>query len=226
MYRLHIYLFRQCVVILGGLLTLIVGILLLERLLRIADILSQSPGRASEAGAMMFNLVPHYLGIGIPAALFLAVLFTVNNLSRTGELVSMLSTGKSLFSISRPFFLLGILLALLSILVTGYLQPLSRYEYRKIVYSVGQSSVETMFQEGKFVTTNGWTVWTREVDRETGLLKDSFILDRRDPEKERYFVAATGRLKRSNGFVSEVTFDAGMGATIHDRRGVVAARGV
>ncbi len=214
MQRIQRYLLGQTLGVLGGLLALIVGILLLERLLRIADLVSRSPGKLSEAGLMLVNLVPHYLGIAIPAAFFLAVLITVSRLSRTGELVSIWGFGKSLFTISRPFMFLAILLAGALLIVSGFLQPLSRYEYRHTVAKVSQSSPETAFQEGKFVEAGNWTVWTRQVSRDSGALQDSFIVERPENGPERIIAAQTGTLKSQDGNVAQIQLDEGMGATV------------
>ncbi len=214
MQRIQRYLLGQCLTVTFGLIILTVSILLLERLLRIADLLSQSPGKFSEAFGMLVNLVPHYLGIALPASLFLSILITVNRISQSGELVSTWSFGRSLLFISRPFILLGLVFSGLSLLVTGYLQPLSRYEYRQIVNSISNSSIETVFQESKFVTLDGWTVWTQQVDRDDGMLQDSFILEDRPNGSQRVIVSESGKLRRQGGRVVQIQLDAGMGASI------------
>ena len=218
MQRIHRYLLRQCIEIMAGLTLLIVGILMLERLFRIADILSQSPGQLSQALTMIASLVPHYLGIALPAAFFLAVLLTINRVSRSGELVTMWGAGVSLVSISRPFMLMSTALVALYLVVTGIAQPLARFEYRKTISSLAQTNIETMFQEGKFIVTDQWIVWTDGVDRGGGNLKDSFILELGGDGMERIIVAASGQLVRQGKRVSEIKLDAGMGANVKEGR--------
>lgn len=214
MQRIQRYLFKESLGVFAGLLLLIVCILLLERLLRIADFVSRSPGKISEAGEMLVNLVPHYAGIGIPAAVFLAILITVSRISRSGELVATWGAGKSLLMISKPFMLLAVIMAAVLLVVSAYFQPVSRYQYRSLVNSITTSSVETVFSEGKFVEAEDWTVWTENVDRTTGAMTSSFILERRTDGSRRIIVSETGNLRRADGAIVELQLDAGMGADL------------
>ncbi|MDJ0919926.1 MAG: LptF/LptG family permease [Henriciella sp.] len=214
MQRIQRYIFSECTRVFGGLLLLIVSILLLERLLRIADLVSRSPGNLSEAVYMLANLIPHYAGIGIPAAFFLAVLITVSRISRSGELVAVWSMGKSLFMISKPFMIMAIILASVLLITSAILQPLSRYQYRGLVNSIAESSIETVFIEGKFVEAEDWTIWTENVDRSTGALESSFILERYPDGGKRVIVAESGALVRNGGSIDELQLDNGMGADL------------
>ncbi|GAB5454711.1 MAG: LptF/LptG family permease [Henriciella sp.] len=216
MQRIQRYIFGECTRVFFGLLLLVVSILLLERLLRIADLVSRSPGNFGEAVYMLANLVPHYAGIGIPAAFFLAVLITVSRISRSGELVAVWGMGKSLFMISKPFMIMAALLASALLITSGILQPLSRYEYRSLVNSIAESSIETVFIEGKFVEAEDWTVWTEDVDLATGELTSSFILERLPDGRQRIISAATGALVRENGTISEIQLETGMGADLSE----------
>ena len=214
MQRIQQYIFGECGRAFLGLLLLVVSILLLERLLRIADLVSRSPGNFNEAVFMLANLVPHYAGIGIPAAFFLAVLITVSRISRSGELVAIWGMGKSLFMISKPFMLMAVLLAGALLITSAILQPLSRYQYRSLVNSIAESSIETIFIEGKFVEAEDWTVWTENVDRSNGRLDSSFILERQEQGRQRVIVAESGILVRDGGTISEIQLENGMGADI------------
>jgi len=214
MQRIQRYIFSECTRVFGGLLLLVVSILLLERLLRIADLVSRSPGNFGEAVFMFANLIPHYAGIGIPAAFFLAVLITVSRISRSGELVAGWGIGKSLFMISKPFMIMAALLATALLITSAILQPISRYEYRSLVNSIAESSIETVFIESKFVEAEDWTVWTERVDRGTGALANSFILERTSEGGKRMIVAESGALVRSGGVIQEIQLNTGMGAEV------------
>lgn len=214
MQHIQRYIFGECTRVFCGLLLLVVSILLLERLLRIADLVSRSPGNFGEAAYMLANLVPHYAGIGIPAAFFLAVLITVSRISRSGELVAVWGTGKSLFMISKPFMLMAVFLASALLITSGILQPLSRYEYRSLVNSIAETSIENVFIEGKFVEANEWTVWTENVDLSSGELSSSFIVERLSGGGQRIISAADGAIVRENGTISEIQLVAGMGAEL------------
>lgn len=214
MLRIQRYLLSQFIGIFAGILLLIVTILLFERLLRIADIVSRSPNSANEALWMVVNLIPHYLGIGIPAAFFLAVLVTIQRLSLSGEIVSIWGNGKSLFMISRPFIYFAVVLSGLLIIITGFLQPHTRYNYRNLVNSVVQTSLTTVFQEGKFIRSGNLYIWTGNVERDSGELGPTIILQRQESGEEQLVFAREGMLLREDGEANRVELRNGSGFSV------------
>ena len=90
------YLFRDCLRLFAGLCGLVLSILLVERLIRIVEVVANSENGEVASFRMIIDLVPHYLQLAIPAALFLAMIISIDRLSRSGELVTMLSAGLSL----------------------------------------------------------------------------------------------------------------------------------
>src|SRR3546814_13498213 len=81
------------------------------------------------------DLVPHYLVLALPAGFFIAVFVSVARLSEENELDAMLASGLSIYRLSRPYIVAGCVFAVLSILIFGFLQPYSRYDYRAILYT-------------------------------------------------------------------------------------------
>lgn len=215
MRRLDIYLLKQCVQVVVGLTALALGVLLLERLLRIFELVSNTTDTMSAAARMLLNLIPYYLGLAIPVALFLGVLITVDRVSRTGELSASLAAGVSMFQIVRPFMVIAGTLALVSFVVMGFLQPLGRYDFRATVDRVEQTSDEAAFQEGKFAQNGRFVFWTE--DRTGGdRLGPIFILEEGLPgDAARITTAPSGRI--SQGVLEDetrITLNTGQGITI------------
>ena len=67
------YLLRLLVWPIVGCLGVTVIALLLERVLRLLDVLSQSSARFGYVTSLAANLVPHYLGLALPVAFFVAL---------------------------------------------------------------------------------------------------------------------------------------------------------
>ena len=215
MRRLDIYLLKQCVQVVVGLTLLALGVLLLERLLRIFELVTNTDDTIGAAARMLLNLIPYYLGLAIPVALFLGVLITVDRVSRTGELSASLAAGVSMFDILRPFMLIAGVLALVSLLVMGFLQPLGRYDFRATVDRVEQTSDEAVFQEGKFAQSGKFVFWTE--DRSGGdRLGPVFILEEDTANAaERITTAPSGRIGR--GVLEDetrITLNTGQGITV------------
>jgi lipopolysaccharide export system permease protein len=109
--------------------------LLLERTLRLLDMLAASNERFGFVAQLAVNLVPHYIGLTLPAAFFLALVVVINRLNQASEIDALLAAGVSLTRIAAPYLCIAAALAGVSLLVFGYLQPYSRYAYRAVLHS-------------------------------------------------------------------------------------------
>jgi len=157
--QLNQYIMRSALRTIGGLVLFALAVLLLERLLRIFEVVSSSTRPASDATQMVINLLPHYLGIAIPMALMLGTIITIDRMSRSSELTSAFGSGVSLFHMTKPFILISIVLMGFNLVLEGYMQPIGRYGYREVVHSVGQKSFAAVLREGKFTKVGRTTFY-------------------------------------------------------------------
>lgn len=155
--RLNTYLFKRASIAIGGLVVFACCVLLLERLLRIFEVVTTSTQPASDASNMIVSLLPYYLGIAVPMALMLGTIITVDRFSRSSELTAALGAGVSLTHMTRPFLAIAAILAVGSILIEGWLQPLGRYQYRTVENTVKQTSFTAALREGTFTTVGSRT---------------------------------------------------------------------
>ncbi|MEL7481016.1 MAG: LptF/LptG family permease, partial [Pseudomonadota bacterium] len=190
----QLYILKVMTPILVGTVVLAIGVFLLERLLKVFEVVSASGEAAAPAARMLFDLVPYALSLALPVGLFLAVLLTVDRLSRSGELAAMSGAGISLAAVLVPMLQVAGGLSVLTLLNDGYLQPLGRYDYRATIHRLEQTTFEAAFQEGKFAGIGSRVFWTE--DRGSGdRLGQVFILegDQRE-EASRLTTAPAGRI--------------------------------
>jgi lipopolysaccharide export system permease protein len=154
---LNQYLFGRAVKTVGGLIIFAMVVLLLERLLRIFQVVATSSKPASDATNMVVNLLPHYLGIAIPMALLLGIIITMDRLSKSSELIAGLGAGVSLMHITRPFLFIAAVLAVFTVFIEGYFQPVGRYNYRQVEHSIKQTSYAAALREGTFTEVGNRT---------------------------------------------------------------------
>jgi len=154
---LNKYLLRKAAITITGLIVFAICVLLLERLLRIFQIVSNSVNPAQDASTMIVNLLPYYLGMAVPMALLLGVIITVDRFSRSSELTSALGSGVSLFHMTKPFILLAAILSIVAFIVESIMIPVGRYEYRHAVHKVKQQSFTAALREGTFTTVGNRT---------------------------------------------------------------------
>ncbi|MGB0906710.1 MAG: LptF/LptG family permease [Maricaulaceae bacterium] len=155
--RLNQYLLKKALISIGGLIVFAIVVLLLERLLRIFEIVSNSSNPAGDAGSMVINLLPHYLGMAVPMALLLGVIITIDQFSRSSELTAALGAGVSLTHMTKPFMFIAAFLAVATLFIEGYMQPVGRYNYRQVVHVVKQQSFTAALREGTFTNVGNRT---------------------------------------------------------------------
>lgn len=119
---------------LGIALAIVLVSLVLERILRLFDIVSLHGGPVTLVWEMALYLVPHYLGLALPAGFFLSIFLQVTRLGDDNEIDALLGCGLSPARFAMPFLASALLLMAVSIVLFGYAQPYSRYAYRAVYY--------------------------------------------------------------------------------------------
>lgn len=188
--------------------------LLLERVRRLFDMLAQTGGPVQTVAELTANLVPHYLGLALPAAFFLSVFFVMARLNDDSELDALLSSGVSITRLSRPFFVTGCAFGLLALLLFGFVQPHSRYAYRSLMHTASNQEWDVRAQPDTFVHIKDGLVLTADYVDWTGRHLEGVLLRQVIPAGERVTTAAVGEiglsqdrkrllLKLDNGVVVE-----------------------
>lgn len=170
------YLLRQLVASLAVCIGTVLIALLLERLLRLFDILAQNSQALPAVAQLIACLVPHYLGLALPAAFFVALFIVIARLSDDNELDAYLAGGLSISRLTRPFLLAALLLAVLSVGLFGYLQPYARYTYRAVLHAALNAGWDARLQAGTFVSPGrGYTLTADGVDATGRQLQRVFV---------------------------------------------------
>jgi lipopolysaccharide export system permease protein len=156
--------------------------LLLERMVRIMDMLVNQGGPIVLVLKLLANLVPHYLGVALPLALFLGVMIAATRLSADGELDGLQSAGISLNRLLWPLLSLSTILTLCMFATTGWLQPHTRYQYRALLYVATSSMVDLAIEKG--ATFNRFGDYTIVVDDivDRGLTLRGVFIHKIDPQ--------------------------------------------
>ena len=191
--RLNRYILKNALISIGGLVIFACCVLLLERLLRIFQLVSNSTTPGADASRMIVNLLPYYLGMALPLALLLGTILTIDKLSKSSELTAALGAGVSLFHMTKPFILIAIILSGLTVFVDGYLQPVGRYKYRQTAHFVKQQSYTAALREGTFTGIDDQTFFAG-TDGENGAIGPIFIygVERNSDGSAGYSIATAG----------------------------------
>ena len=132
--------------------TLIVAamLLVLDRMLRLFQFVATEGGPISVVWRMLANLLPEYLGLGIPIGLLLGILLAFRRLATSSELDVMRGVGMSYTRLLRVPYMYAIVLALLNLAIVGYLQPVSRYYYENLRFELRTGALGASIKVGEF----------------------------------------------------------------------------
>lgn len=190
------YILRQLVV---GTLLVAAGlavILWLTQSLRLIEmIISKGLGMGTFISMTML-LMPSFLVIVLPIALFAVILFTYNRLNSDRELVVMRAAGLGPFALARPALILAVLLTAITFILTLYVAPVSVENFRETRWKVRNDVAGVVIEAGAFnELQDGLTVYVRETGPD-GVLTGLMIHDERDPEAPVTVMAERGALVR------------------------------
>jgi lipopolysaccharide export system permease protein len=188
------YVLRQVLMPLGASLAIGLLMLLAERLVRLLD---NTLGKNNSFGAvfeLLAYLVPHYLGTAVPAALFIGLLFGFSKLSKSNELDAMLAAGIGLHRLAWPVFLLAMIFTLASLLIFGWLQPVTRYAYRSLIFDITSVDAFYLAEEGVFMQSGSRTFILDQLDRSDSTFKRIFLFEDRGAKGSETLTASNGVL--------------------------------
>ena len=177
--RIDRYIFRE--ILTPTLISLIVFtfVLLGGRILFLSELILNKGVPPGEVFQLIWNLLPIFLVITLPLALFLGVLIGYSRLSRENEITAFKASGISLMSLFRPV----LLISLVAIGCTGYLtlvaEPRAKIEFRDKVFDIVQERANVGIASQVFNNDiPGITLYVDKVER-SGDLHSVFISDER-----------------------------------------------
>jgi lipopolysaccharide export system permease protein len=169
-------------------------VLLAERMVRLLDTILGKKNSFAVVFELLAYLVPHYLGLAVPAALFLGLLFGFSKLSKDSELDAFMASGVGISRLTRPVVLLSLLLTAISIFIIGWAQPHTRYAYRSVLFDVRNIDVFYLAEEGVFMQAGTRTFIIDKLERSTNAFDRIFLFDYRGPAGSETVTATHGKL--------------------------------
>ena len=139
-------------------------------------------------------LLPNFLVVVLPIALFLVVLFIYNKMYVDHELVVAQAAGVSRWAIAAPAFFVAALCTVISFMLTLYYGPLSMRAFKELHWSVRQDISQVLLHAGRFNHIGkGLTFYVRERDA-NGYLRGILVHDKRDEDMPVTVLAERGKI--------------------------------
>lgn len=144
-------------------------------------------------------LVPSYLSIISPIALFAVTLFTYNRLIADRELIIMRATGLSPLQLAKPVILIGTLFTIFGFYISMVLVPAAVTDFREMRWKIQHDVSHLLIQEGEFNdVVKGVTVYIRAKNGD-GTLDGIILSDRHSPNSDILLLAKSGRIVYRDG---------------------------
>jgi lipopolysaccharide export system permease protein len=125
-------------------------LLLLEKMLRLFDFVVSEGGPVNVVWRMLANLVPEYLGLGIPIGLMLGVLFAFRRLALSSELDALRSVGLGYGRLLRVPYLFTFVLLAANLFIIGFVQPRAQYAYEGLRFELRSGALGASIRVGEF----------------------------------------------------------------------------
>ncbi len=157
--------------------------------------------------------LPNVIRVVLPVAAFAASVYATNRLSSESELVVVQAMGFSSFRLARPVLVFGLIVALLTGILSNILVPISESRLSERSAEIRNNITARFLTEGEFLhPTDGITFYIREITPQ-GELKDVFMSDSRDPGNQVIYTAKNAFLVHEDSGPKLVMFD-GMAQTL------------
>jgi lipopolysaccharide export system permease protein len=184
------------------------GILWLTQSLRFVELTVNKGASVATFIKITFLVMPNFLTIILPVALFTVTLFTYNKLISDRELVVLRAAGLSHWALARPAMILAWINVFLGLVLNLWVIPWSNEAFHKLQYQLRSTATGVMLQEGQFTqVSKGLTVYVRARDPE-GELLGLIIHDRTHPDRVVTTLAERGALvQNEDGTPSVLLFN-------------------
>jgi lipopolysaccharide export system permease protein len=190
---LNLYLCREIAVpFLLGMATF-TSVLLMGRLMKLADLVVAKGVPLSDIGRMVVYLLPYFCVVTIPMAFLLALLLAFGRLSADSEVTAMKGCGIGLYGMLPPVLVCAGVAYLATALIAVYAVPWGNGSFKKLVYSVVQSHANMTIKERVFNDDlPGVVLYVDRYRKDEGVMNGILIQDERNPEEPTTIFAEKG----------------------------------
>lgn len=163
MHRVTRYMVNQiATVTLFATVVLCLAVLLVQSV-RLVDLIVNRGVGLSQFGYMASLMIPRFVALVMPIALFGATLFTYNRMINDSELVVLRSAGLSTAGLARPALIVALGASAVCFAMTLYLMPAAAKELRYHLEETRSQWGAALLQEGKFTNIgDAATMFVRE----------------------------------------------------------------
>lgn len=218
------YMARLIAVPLFSTLVIAAMLLVLDRMLRLFDFVATEGGPVGVVWKMLANLLPEYLGLGIPIGLMLGILLAFRKLASQSELDVLRGVGMSYSRLLRVPYMYTIALAALNLAIVGFIQPTARYAYEELRFELRSGALGASIKVGEFTSFGDDMTMRIEESRDNGADLSGIFVNFRSKDQSWYAATAEkGQFLRTDD-PNTIIFRLTRGALVHNSPGFTQPR--
>lgn len=205
--RLTGSIFRQLSTGLFLVATVLTVVIWLTQSLRFVDMIINHGATAGTFVQLTILLIPSFLTIVLPVALFMTIVFIYSRMTSDRELVIMSASGLSPLQLAKPVLILCGIVMFLTYAINLFFMPESYRMFGELKWHMRYSLSQIVLEDGKFNSLGDKaTVYIRE-RTSNNELKGIFYHDERDPGAPFTLMAKRGSLIKTDDGAQIVMFE-------------------
>src|SRR3989338_2815417 len=126
-------------------------VLLIGNIIQIANLVINKGVDMISVLKLFLYLIPWLLSFTLPIATLTAVILAFGRLSSDGELTAMKASGVSLFRMSFPILMVGIIFSVTAFFLNDQVSPNASFASRRVIKEIGMKKPTAYLEEGTFI---------------------------------------------------------------------------
>jgi len=183
------------------------AIIVLTQSLHFVDMIVNNGATVGMLLQLTILLIPKFLPIIFPIALFLVIMFFYSKMTADRELVVMSAAGLSPLQLAKPALVLALIVTVATFIINIVLLPESSRIFGKLKWHIRHNISQVLLEEGTFNSIgNNTTVYVRE-RTERNALHGIFVHDETNPAAPVTIMAKRGSIIQADEGARIVMFD-------------------
>lgn len=172
-----------------------VFIMVASQMLSITELIITRGVHAGQVAGMVIYLLPDIVAFALPAVSLIAVVVAFLRLSADSEIIALKSCGISLYQMLPPVAALSFLGFLFALVMGVFLAPWGNRSFKDLVFRIAESEANVGIKERVFSEPfDNVVFYVSSYSTRERLLRDVFVVDRRDKGVTNTIVAEEGRI--------------------------------
>ena len=170
-------------------------IMVAARMLSITELIVTRGVRVTQVIGMVVYLVPDILTFALPAVTLMSVVVAFLRLSVDSEIIALKSSGISLYQMLPPVVAFSLLVFFIGLAISIFAAPWGNRAFKDLIFKIAESKADIGIKERVFCEPfDNLVLYVNNFSRRERVLKDVFVVDRRDKDVTNTIVAEEGRI--------------------------------